>query len=214
MGIKQLSVKGLADFIAATPSRQRTIVRQFKYPKDDDARAKITYYREARDVVEAHHRGGHDRAWLETQAMHLDELGSYLSGRRRTRLKHNARAIRAYAANFAHRPFKLLPGLTIPLAYGDVRITVVPDLHVEERSRRKIVKLEFGVDPPSDNEIRVISQLLFEASIKAGLGLPSAGVLYLDVGRGSEHRGARAGSQMRRNIEDACKTISAIWEDI
>src|SRR6266511_1771881 len=101
--------------MGASPSRQRTIIRQFKYPKEDEARAKIIYYREARDVVEAYHRGNHDSAWLETEAAHISGLADYLAGRSRTRLKHNARALQAYSANFAHRRFKPLSGLKIPL---------------------------------------------------------------------------------------------------
>ncbi len=83
-----------------------------------------------------------------------------------------------------------------------------------EGKNEKVIKLEFGVDPPSETEVKVISQLMFEAVHAVGLRLPAAGVLYLDVQRGKEHRGARAGSRMKSDIEAACKTISNIWDSI
>ncbi len=212
--MKQISIKGLAEFMAAGPSKQRTVVRRYKYPREDEARAMRIYYREARDVVEAHHRRGNGSSWLLDEATRLATLSDYLTGRSRTRLRHNVRGLRAYEAHFAGRPFEVLRGISAPLIFGDVRISVVPDLHVREGKNERVIKLEFGVNPPSDSEVKVISQLMFEAVHKAGLPLPAAGVLYLDVQRGKEHRGARAGSRMKSDIEAACKTISNIWDSI
>lgn len=62
--IKKLSLKGLADFMTASPSRQRKILRAYKYPSEDEARAKILYYREARDRIAAFHVSPHDVSWL------------------------------------------------------------------------------------------------------------------------------------------------------
>ena len=212
--MKQISVKGLAEFMSASPSKQRTIVRRYKYPKEDEARAMRIYYREAKEVVEAHHRRGQGPDWLLEEAARLTTLSDFLEGPSRTRLRHNVRGLRAYAAHFAARPFEILKGVSAPLTFGDVRISVVPDLHVREGKNEKVIKLEFGVEPPSETEVKVISQLMFEAVLVSGLPLPAAGVLYLDVERGKEHRGARAGSRMKRDIEAACKTISDIWDSI
>lgn len=212
--MKQISVKGLADFMAAGPSAQRTIIRRYKYPKEDEARAMRVYYREAKEVVEAHHKRAGDSGWLLEEASRLETLASYLSGPKRTRLRHNVRCLRAYEANFAKRSFEVLPTVSAPLTFGDIRISVVPDLHVREGKNEKVIKLEFGVDAPEETEVKVISQLMFEAVHAAGLPLPAAGVLYLDVQRGKEHRGARAGSRMKSDIEATCKTISDIWEKI
>ena len=45
--MKQISMKGLADYVVARPAKQHTILRGFKYPKEDESRAKQLYYREA-----------------------------------------------------------------------------------------------------------------------------------------------------------------------
>jgi hypothetical protein len=214
MKIKKISVKGLADYMAASASRQRTILRQFKYPLEDEAQAKIVYYREARDRVVALHRSSHAPTWLQDEAAHLDNLAGLSTGGTRTRLKHNSRALRDYARHFANRQLEVLPEVRLALRFSDVLVTVVPDLHVREKEGEKIIKLEFGVDPPEQLEVQVISQAMFEAAQVAGLKVASSSVLYLDVARGLEYHGARLRSRMRKNLESACLTISDVWDSI
>jgi hypothetical protein len=212
--MKKLSMKGFADFMTASPSRQRTILRHYKYPAEDEPRARILYYRDARDRVAAYHTGNHEPKWLISEATSLRGLAQVSTGHTKTRLNHNARALRAYATNFADRNFEILDELLIPLQFDDVVITVRPDLHVTERNSEKIVKLEFGVNPPSNDMVRIISQLMFEASEQAGMGLTASMVLFLDVPRGDEQRGARMGARMRSDIEATCQIIDGIWPSI
>ena len=212
--MKQLSIKGLADYMTAGPHRQRMILRQFKYPAEDESRARILYYREARDRIRIFHGGGHRPAWLEGQAKLLEALGAESAGRTRTRLRHNARALEAYARHFGHKNYDLLDELVLDITFDDVRVTVVPELHVRERNAEKIVKLDFSKDPPEKAFIRTMSQALFEAATQANMGLGSRSVLYVDVTRGESHHGARMGAYVRRDIRAACEAISAIWDRI
>lgn len=212
--MKRISVKGLADFMSAGEAKRRTIVRQFKYPKEEDASAKILYYRKARATIEAYRAGKRDPSWLEDRADQLEVFAGGLTGSSRTLHRNNVRAIRDYAQNFAHRRFVPSSVPRLRLDYGGVHVSVIPDLRATEAGKDKIVKLEFAKNPPTDLEVNVISQLLFEAAQAAGLGMPASSVLYLDVARGAEHRGARVGSRMKTNIVAACETFSNIWDRI
>ena len=174
----------------------------------------IKYYQEARDAIAAHHSRGHDAAWLHNLGDQLDAFAASVTGQTRTRISHNARAIHAYAAHFANRSFEVLAVPRLRLAYSGVTISVVPDLRVRERVEDKIIKFEFSKDQPEDREIKVMSQVLFEAARVGGLQIPARSVLYLDVSRGAEHHGARLGAQLARDIEAACETISDIWDRI
>jgi hypothetical protein len=78
----------------------------------------------------------------------------------------------------------------------------------------KIIKWEFSNEAPDDGTIKIVSQGLFEAARLAGVDLKSQQVLYCDVPRGIEHRGARLGARLGKDIEAACKTISDIWSRI
>src|SRR5262249_19128293 len=111
--MKKLSIKGLADFMTASPSRQRTILRQYKYPDEDEPRAKILYYREARDRVAAHHSAGHHPSWLVTQAVSLEQLAANSTSRARTRLRHNARGLRSYAQHFGLKQYTVVGELAL-----------------------------------------------------------------------------------------------------
>lgn len=211
--MKKLSIKGLADYMTAPEARRRKIIHDHKYPSDDEAKAKRTYYREARDRIAAYHRSGREPHWLLDQAGQIDSVAAGSMGQTKTRLRHNARAVRAYAKNFADRKFEILPEMTLGLFYGEVKISVFTDLHVRENGKEKIIKLEFkdSVDP---QVVKIISQGMYEAADQAGLSLPASSVLYLDVTKGEEHRGARIGARMASNIEAACLNISAIWDSI
>ena len=212
--MKKLSLKGLADFITAPPARQRSTLKQYKYPAEHDARARILYYREARDRIAAYNRGRQQCSWLLTEAHALDALAALSAGATKTRLSHNATALRAYAKHFGPRPFEVIDDLTLKLSYGDVVVTVHPDLHAVERAKEKIIKVEFALHRPSDQMVKIICQAMFEAAQQAKMGLTSSRVLYLDLRRGTQHKGARMGARVRAEIEAACSNISAIWDKL
>ena len=212
--MKKISIKGLADFMTSAPAKQRSIIRQFKYPDEEEAKARITNYRDARDRVAAFHRSEHTRSWLLAEAHHLEGLANMSAGRTVDRMNHNARALRAYAKHFADRQFTVLDDLTLYLKHEDVIVTIHPDLHVQEDEREKVLKLEFSVRQPSDALVKIVAQAMFEATAVTNMHLVSSSVLYLDVPRGQIYRGARLGARMRKDIEAACMNISAIWDRI
>lgn len=212
--MKKISLKGFAQIMLAAPARQRTLLRYHKYPSEDEPRARILYYRDARDRISGYHALDHDPEWLVRQARALEQLAKASAGQRKTRLNHNGRGLRDYQKHFAQRKFEILDDLLLTLEFGDVRITVRPDLHLKERNKEKIIKLEFGVNKPSADEIRIISQAMYEAAEQAGMKITSASVLYFDVPRGAQHRGARLGSRRKADIEATCQMIDAIWDDI
>jgi hypothetical protein len=212
--MKKLSLKGLADFMTAPEVKRRKIIHDYKYPSDDEAKAKRTYYREARDRIVAYHRGAHESVWLVEQSAQLDNVAAMSTGQTKTRLRHNARALRAYARNYATRIFEVLDDAPLALHYADVRVSVFPDLHVRESGKEKIIKLEFSNDTVSEQLVKIVSQGMYEAAEQAGMNLAASCVLYLDVTHGVEHKGARIGARMRSNIEAACLNVSAIWDSI
>ena len=132
----------------------------------------------------------------------------------RSRLNNNARAVRQYAENFGARKFTILDDLKLSLIFGNVRVTVMPDLHVREASKERIVKLGFSRTEPDGEVVRIISQSMFEAYRTAEGAITSSNVLYLDVARGIEHRGARVGARLMTDIKAACENIEALWNTI
>ena len=200
--------------MTASAAAQRRLIRQYKYPSEDEARAKILYYREARDRIEAFHRRGRDADWLRSQASNLRGLALLSSVRTRTRLRHNARALIDYGRNFSTKTFSVLPDISLSVQYGDLRITAFPDLYVNEDGESKIIKLDFSKKPLPSDVPKIICQVFLEASIQAGMSIQAKNILLFDVTRGKEYKQARIGARMSRNIEATCQTISAVWDTI
>ena len=172
------------------------------------------YYREARDRIGVFHSAGYDVAWLNQEAGRLQLFAEASQGMRRTRLRHNGRALRSYARHFGKKKFRVLDDLRMSLIYGDVAITVIPDLHVMEGTQERIIKLELADKQPKPELFKILSQCMLEASDAIGLGIPSSSILVYDVSRGSVHKLARSGARTATDIANACLNISAIWEGI
>ena len=209
----KISVKGLAKFITATEQGKRKVLRDFKFP-DPEGAAQAMYYREARDLIEAHHRHGYASPWLQERAGALTQLAQTMSGPSVVRLRNNARALREYAAFWGDKPFEVLEGVRLGLRYGDVRISVVPDLHVRDKGDERLIKLDFAAQEPDDRVPRIVGQAMFEAVSQSGLRTPASSILYAHVARGRIIRGARLGSRMAGEIQAACGNIEAIWEKL
>lgn len=210
----KISVKGLAKFMTASPAGQRRVLRDFKFPDEDEPKAMRLYYGEAVDAVKAYHNGNQDRQWLLDQAGLLTDLATSLGGQSGVRLRNNSRAVKQYAENFHRRRFTVLGDLRLALMYGDVRVTIAPDLHVRERTKEKIIKLDFSNRAPEEGVIQVVSQCMFEAFRSEHGAITPSSVLYLAVSSGAEHRGARVGSRMQAEVRAACDNITALWDTI
>ncbi len=209
----KISLKGLAKFMTVGEAAKRKVLRDYKYP-DPEGRAQATYYREARDLIVAYHTNRHQPDWLLKKAEELASVSRSASGQTKVRLGHNARALTEYHNHFAASDFEVLPDLKLLVAHAGVIIIVFPDLHVKSQGKEKIIKFEFATEPPDRRVINIISQMMFEASAVAKLGLGSRNILYLDVPRGRTHKAARVGARMRREIEAACENIAAIWDKL
>lgn len=210
----KISLTGLAKFMTSGPAAQRKVVHDYKYPDEDEPKAMRLYYLEAVDSIKAYHLNKHPAAWLHQQAERIGDLAATVSGMTRSRLNNNARALRHYAENFGARKFTILNDLKLALVFESVRVTVIPDLHVREANKEKIVKLGFSRTEPDGQVVKIVSQSMFEAYRTAEGTITSSNVLYLDVARGIEHRGARVGARLMTDIKAACENIEALWDTI
>ncbi len=209
----KLSVKGLAKYMTSGDHTRRRVLRDFKYPREDEPMAMRLYYQDACDRIEAFHRG-RDRNWLRSEADDLARLAALTGGSRGARLRHNAQALRRYEEHFGDRSYVVQKAARLNVQYGDVVITVAPDLSVLCDGRPRLVKFDFGAEPPPERLVKIVTQVMFEAALPAIPDLKSGSVIYADVSRGVEHRGARMGAAVQRDIVAACQTIAQIWDGI
>ena len=159
-----ITLKGLAKFMTATPAKQRKILRDYKYPKEEGL-AMAQYYKEARDVVYSFHKNKRPKEWLVNKANEIRTLADGVGGGSGPRLQNNARAIEQYAQNFSGRKIDILPDLDASFTTDGVRVKINPDLHVSEGGKEKIIKLEFAKDEPLPEMVKIICQPMFEATL-------------------------------------------------
>jgi hypothetical protein len=207
-------MKGLAKFMTAGPSAQRTVVRNFKYPKEPEPRAQKSYYRDATKAIRQFRREKLPVQWLSDRAQLLLTNANSASKANASRMRENARAIQQYAVNFAGHDAEVLTDIDLPWNVGDVRIKVRPDLHYRERDREKIMRFELGSKTPSTSMLRILCQAMFEAATANSLSVKCSDCSVLDVPRGAVHKLARVRARTVKDIEAACKTISDIWPRI
>src|ERR1039457_3365873 len=119
----QITLKGLAKFMTATPANQRKILRDYKYPKEE-GQAMAQYYKEARDVIYSFHKHKHPKQWLLNKAEEVRKLASGVGGGSGRRLGHNARGIEQYAGNFSGRQMAILQDLDISVNIEGLRIKI------------------------------------------------------------------------------------------
>lgn len=212
MVTKKLSLRGLAKYMTAGEHAKRKILREFKYPNEAGAAAMRHYYVPATDAILLHHAGKKGEDWLQQNwsRFEADAAATTKDGERR-KLRSNATALRHYAKHFADRKYeKAKRGPTWRLEFGDVIVSVRPDLHVVEKGTEKVIRL--GFPDLEGDAVKIMAQGLLEAASRS-LGLGSSQVLYFDVPNGTVAKG-RAGARLRNDIEAACATISTLWDSI
>lgn len=210
----KISVKGLANFMTSGASTQRKILRDFKLPKPEGI-AQAKYYDPARQAILKYHAQGNDASVLVGTVNDLRKQAARAPNPRIvTKLDQNIRALECYMKYFANSRFTVLPTPALDLIFGNVRITANPDLCVAHKGRQKLIKLELGAFTPKPLAVKIITQVLFEAARTVNLPISPQHVIYLDVARGTLHKGAKTRTRLKREIEDSCRNIEAVWPTI
>jgi hypothetical protein len=98
--------------------------------------------------------------------------------------------------------------------HGEVTVSAVPDLFVDEAGRKKLIKLDFNAVKPDEEVIQIVLKVMHEASFLSNLGVQPKDVVYLDVSRQAQFSGAKLNKRLKRDIDAACETIADIWPRI
>lgn len=208
-----LSLTGLVGYMTGSATAQRSTLRNFKYP-DPESAARIQYYDRTRKAITKYHRRDHAASWLIGQAGILRAEAQGEEGYRRTRLRHNARTLEAYARHFADRQFEIRTIPKLRLSYGRVSVSTFADLFVFDGKLERLIKFNFSEKALKEEEIKIVAQAMYESAERAGMDLKPAQVLYYDLATGEIHKGARMGARMGRDITATCENIAAIWDSI
>lgn len=205
-------MKSLAQFMTAGPARQRTILRNNKFPKD--AMVIIAYYNYATNAIRDFHESGNDPAVLVKV---IDDLRKKAVGKKAqavSKIENNIRAIESYLKHFGNSKTKLLSVPKMKYARGNVSISIVPDLLIESDGQKQIVKLDCTLDAATDAQQDIMLQLMHEAAIENKLGVTSKNILYIDAASTEPRRASKIKKNLKKEIDAACDNIEGMWEGI
>jgi hypothetical protein len=209
----KISVAGLAQFMNATSSRQRRLLRDYKFPFTSDGRKKpqIVRYSEARATIQKYHQSDNDVTVLLDAVEALKKKAADNPDKDQSRFEDNIRAINAYMKHFQNNEFTVLDNPRPKYVHGDVHVSTTPDLYVEERGAKKLIKLDFNATAPKESVVNIILKVMHEAGMSEDLEVKPSDVIYLDVSRQRQFTGKKLNTKLKRDIDAACDTISDIW---
>jgi hypothetical protein len=209
----KISVAGLAEFMNATSSRQRRLLRDYKFPYTMDGKRKpqIVRYSEARAAIQKYHVSGNDVAVLLEAVEALKKKSAANPDKDQSRFSDNIRAIEAYMKYFQNNEFNVLENPRPRYVHGNVQVSTTPDLYVEEDGARKLIKLDFNAKAPKEEAVNIILKVMHEAAMVQELGVKPSDVIYLDVSRQQQFTGKKLNKRLKQDIDAACETIEDIW---
>ena len=210
----RISVKGLAKFMRKGPAGQRSVLRDFKFPRGPEARVQTVYYAEARVGIREYHVSGNNPATLVKPVDELRKKAERSAGKAKSRLEHNIRAMESYLQYFSGNRFEILSSPRLEYLHGSVTVGATPDLFVKHGDQQKIIRIDLGAEPTDEEMITIILQVTFEAARRAGLAVLPSQVVYLDISRRQQHVGAKSRTRLSREIQAACENIEAMWGGI
>jgi hypothetical protein len=218
-----ISVNKLAEFMTASPARQRQILKDRKYPTE----YKGMYYKEAAEsIAQVIASNLEDVAALGNQKLVLEQIVTDKIGTQR-RIQSNIDALEGFetmldkielygcAAELgAHAPQKLK-------FYG-VEVSVRPEVILKRDGKSSqligAMKLHFPRQfPLNDVAAGFVSAVLQEwcRNCMADHGLPQGDFCaVVDVGSRSFFPGVKATAMRLKQVEAACQNIAALWPSI
>jgi hypothetical protein len=212
----RISVKLLADFMTASPARQRTIVRDAKYPqlKNGKKRPQIVRYSEARAAIRDYHEANNDVSVLLAAIQRLNTKRAAKAGENMSRIDDNVRALTTYMKYYANTPFTILTTPKLIYRFEQVDVSAAPDLYVEETGEKKLIKIDFNQKKPQEDAVDIIMKVMAEAAAKIELGVKPKDVVYLDVTRQIQYTGKKLNKALKKNIDAALATVQDMWANI
>lgn len=212
----RMSVNGLAKFMTSSEAARRSLLRDFKYPFNADGSRKpqIVRYSEARAAIRDYHESGNDASVLVGAIEKLVKKREQNPQKDAARINDNIRGLQTYLKHFASRKLVVLDTPKPLYCHGDVTITAIPDLFVDENGKKKLIKLDFSATKPNEDAVQIMLRVMHDAAMAAGLQVAPADVIYLDIARQAQYNGKKLNKQLKKNIDAACETIQAVWPTI
>lgn len=208
----RISLNKLGEYLAAKPSRRRTIVLDQKRPSN----FKATWYRESRALIAGHLRGEKNESVLISEASRILSGADSLSDFGKQQAIVDAEAIEAYLsiAGDLELACEAIPQNCSPiLEIAGVEVSVRPDALLKTSKGTGALKLYFGKTYPLDDESGQYASCILQKWVDATFGSAyHRNCIVLDVMSGEWFEAPRAYKRRLQDVEVACEEIAMRWE--
>ena len=207
----KLTVTGLAEYLSTpSASRQKAILRRFKFP-DDIGEAPRKYYRDVSRILVDYFQNRRDGVWLRKEVAVLDGTEGHNS-EAQSRINGNVRALQRFLEYFGRQRFQEAHSVPrLEYVHAGVIVKVTPDLYGTKRNRKYLVKYHFAKSADPARHAKITCQVMYGASKISRLGLSSSAIRVWDFRDGEDYRAVDGRSRIQSDVEDACSAIAAIW---
>ncbi len=212
----EVSARALAEFMTASPSTQRRIVRTAKYPRTPDAQALVAYYREARAAVERFFECGNKPAIIESEISKIAAAMIDASPSRKARLGQNIRAIQDFGkAGFAGQKYQVLPQHSSRLEIENLAVKVRPSLCASDSTgHQHWLHLDFSEGQLEARKAAIVLRLFLRAARADGERLEPRRSEYHHLHSRQYQFGQKFGAKLDKQIIASCQTFGDIWTSI
>ena len=172
-----ITLTGLAKFMMATSSQQRSILHKYRFDEPESAAVR-KYYREAYNTLHRYYRGSYQVSWLHNEADTLESEATPLNQQMELRIENNADTIRKFAQCFDRSITNPEAPPVLTYSHTNLSVKVTTDIFGKEKGHHRLIKFHFAKpynDQP-DRFAKIVCQVMYEAANAAGLALPSSAI--------------------------------------
>jgi hypothetical protein len=212
----QLSARTIAEFMTTTPASQRRIVQTNKYPSDEEAKAIVAYYRDARSTVEQFFEASRQPSVIATAIDRLASESVGTSTPRKVRLGQNVRALLEFQKSaLASEVCQIADRTKVTLDIAGIHLLVRPSLCLSDAKRFvRWLHLDFSDKALEPDKAKIVLQLFLQASRHAGIEINAKCAEYHHLHSNSKIVGAHHGARLEKHIAASCQTFANIWDSI
>lgn len=218
-----LNARTIAEFATSRPSKQRTTLRRYARPPQQQ-KAPIVMYDPVRKVLPEYFRGGRDIAVLERVVRLLDEPSAADPGFIERRRKSNRSAIAHLAHLQFDGEFSDVEAKRLVIDIQKVRVKSTADFYATLRPHNKRMKARHialivnpsGILRKEEADIKkwweIESEIAFRAAKANDTTLNE--IIYVDLVRERIHRYPKPGERLWADIDATCERIVREWREI
>jgi hypothetical protein len=218
-----LNARTVAEFFTSGPSRQRTTLRRYARPPEQQ-KAPIVMYDPVRKVLPEYFRTKRDATVLQRVVRLLDAPSDADPGFIEKRRKSNRNAIAHLEQLQFDGEFADVKSRRIDIAVQKVRVKSTVDFYATfiPASRRKkprhvgVIVNPSGIPRKDEADIKKWWEIECEIAFRAAKveGITLNGILYVDLGHEKIHEYLKPSERLWADIDATCERIVREWKEI